>query len=315
MYQADNSSIKQADNALRATERRPALFWRLLLFGLGLVGIIVLYIELLTGAQKAQLPQLIPIIQILVYPGLTLGLTYIFRRWLDKRPWRGLGLISPLAGLPSFLQGILLVFVSSAFFLGLLGLAGWVHIVAFQPTPSILIALLVNAVVTFFSEPLLEETAMRGYIYRNLNTRWPCWLAILGQTILFTSWPLASYLITGGLLGQEIPPASYYLTYIPQLLLFGFILQLCRITAGNLWMNMGFHLAYLEVLRFISPEAKALIRIEFTPTLPGLEHFLLGDGRAICLLIVSIVVFFAWQALRRRPINWQAIDPDSKQEQ
>lgn len=52
--------------------------------------------------------------------------------------------------------------------------------------------------------------------------------------------------------------------YVVNLLAFGTALQLCRIFIGNLWVCIGFHLAWLEIVRFvIVPSDSALIEVEY----------------------------------------------------
>ncbi len=89
---------------------------------------------------------------------------------------------------------------------------------------------------------------MRGLLYDVLRHRFVAWLAVLLQTMLFLSVPIAVSQIQA-LVGLA-PGNVITMHYIILILCFGICLQLLRLLTGSLWTSIGFHLAYLEIARF-----------------------------------------------------------------
>jgi membrane protease YdiL (CAAX protease family) len=106
----------------------------------------------------------------------TVGLVALFRRRVDKRPWRAMKL-DPLRGrllglLAGWLAGAAMVVVLFAIELA----AGWIHVVGYEHTTGgmgptavyLLVGLIAGA-----STGLCEETATRGYLFQNLGEHMP----------------------------------------------------------------------------------------------------------------------------------------------
>lgn len=76
--------------------------------------------------------------------------------------------------------------------------------------------------------------------------------------------------------------------YVITLIVFGFALQLCRIVSGNIWMNIGFHMAFLMNSRFlISDKTNSFIQVELIHEMEGMILIFLGP----CLFTLIISPF------------------------
>ncbi|MFP7416936.1 CPBP family glutamic-type intramembrane protease, partial [Priestia filamentosa] len=109
-------------------------------------------------------------------------------------------------------------------------------------------ALLINMGIAILYEALPEELALRGMVYDVLRHRFVAWLAVLFQTLLFLSIPIAVNQVQA-IVGLA-PGNSINISYILVILCFGICLQLLRLWTRSIWTTMGFHLTYLEISRF-----------------------------------------------------------------
>ncbi|TVX93411.1 CPBP family intramembrane glutamic endopeptidase [Paenibacillus agilis] len=110
-------------------------------------------------------------------------------------------------------------------------------------------ALFINIIIAFLYEAFPEELALRGLLYDVLRHRFKAWLAVPLQMLLFISVPISVSLLQElfGMAPGNIINMGYVITIIS----FGFVLQLVRLWSGNIWASMGFHIAYLEIMRFV----------------------------------------------------------------
>lgn len=88
-------------------------------------------------------------------------------------------------------------------------------------------------------EALPEELIFRGYLYRNLVSVLPAWLAVGAQAVLFSLFGLA--------LGADGGRAVVFLA-------FGFVLGLIRLVTGSLWAPIGFHLVFQTCAQLAGPD-------------------------------------------------------------
>ncbi|KIH96800.1 CAAX protease [Streptomonospora alba] len=170
---------------------------------------------------------------------LAVPMVWLARRYLDRRPWSGLGLTGPGPGWRPFLAG-----AASWLIPGLLGLTlavamGWVELVANRPPAVIAGTMAALVILVLLFEALPEELIFRGYLQRNLNTAMPGGLAVLAQAALFTAFGLALWIPEAG--WAVIPER------LPMFLGMGVVLGCIRLMTQNVWACVGFHLAFQVV--------------------------------------------------------------------
>lgn len=169
-----------------------------------------------------------------------------------------IGLISPRAGLFSSLRGVVFIcLIAVIIYSGFVAL-GWMYILALNLGPIVFLGLFIDMVTRLIDEPICEEPAFRGYIYRNLNSRLACWQAMLGQVGCFTllgAFLVGFFSIISLIQGQPVSyPPLVIVLYLVALALFGCLLQLCMLITGNLWMGIGLHLFAIEFpIGFVTP--------------------------------------------------------------
>lgn len=148
-----------------------------------------------------------------------------------------------------FITGILLATVLASLVFIIASFQGWIIIEQWHTPNQWFTALLINMVIAILYEALPEELALRGMIYDVLRHRFVAWLAVLFQTLLFLSIPIAVNQIQA-IVGLA-PGNSITLSYILVIICFGICLQLLRLWTRSIWTTMGFHLTYLEISRFV----------------------------------------------------------------
>lgn len=287
----------------RDQEGRLNLFWRIVLGWLAFVIGLGLAVVIATAAASYEFPTLgLQILLAVVTTSVTVPLIYLLRRYADRRPWRGLGLSSPPSGFKYFLLGIgfLALITAAALLLG--SAFGWLQVVAFHLPAATLLVILINMPIAFFYEAFPEELAFRGYLFRNLNTRFPRWLALILQVVLFVLAPIAvtAFMVAAGIGTWDLITAQY----IVNLIAFSTVLQLCRIVSNNLWMNIGFHLAWLEMVRYVVvPSKYAIIEIEYASVW---GNYMVSIGS----VMIGIIVLIVWSLRGRHRIDWSRVEPD-----
>ncbi|WP_229717027.1 CPBP family intramembrane glutamic endopeptidase [Paenibacillus aceti] len=176
---------------------------------------------------------------------------------------------------------------------------GWIDTVKWNPLEQWSAALLFNIVFAFFYEALPEELGLRGMLYDILRHRFSAWLSVLLQTLLFVSFPVAVNLLQ--MLVGFPPGGPLSIGYIILIFCFGICLQLLRLWTSSLWASIGFHLTYLEMMRFVvssNQEGKPAI-INFHESTP--EYFALLSVTMIIIgsILVSLVILGAKHFIRR----------------
>ncbi|AVK86906.1 CPBP family intramembrane metalloprotease [Lysinibacillus sp. B2A1] len=170
------------------------------------------------------------------------------------------------------------------------GYQGWIIIEEWHVPNQWYGALLINIIFAFFYEALPEELGLRGLLYDVLRQRFATWLSVLLQTLLFVAVTIAVALIQA-LVGLP-PGVSINIFYIILIFCFGICLQLLRLWTGSLWTSIGFHLAYLEIMRFaISPNQYGVSPIiTYSESVPGLGALISVSIMVIGGIIVSLVI-------------------------
>ncbi|WP_208588715.1 CPBP family intramembrane glutamic endopeptidase [Gracilibacillus suaedae] len=166
---------------------------------------------------------------------------------------------------------------------------GWISIEKWHTPDQWLIALLVNMGIAFLYEALPEELALRGFVFDILRYRFATWAAVLLQTLLFLSVPLTTTLLQV-LIGLS-PGNSINVGYIMLILLFGICLQLLRLWTGSLWTAIGFHLAYLEITRFVVNNNYGPSILSYHESFPGLGVLFISLGMIVVGgIVVSLFI-------------------------
>lgn len=139
-----------------------------------------------------------------------------------------------------------------------------------------------------------------------MNTRFPRWIALLLQVSLFVLAPVAltAIMVAAGIATWDQITADY----IINLIAFGTLLQMCRILSGNLWMNIGFHVAWLEMVRYVVvPSSSALIEVQYNSPLGA---YLVNIGS----VVIGIIVLLTWSLRKKNRVDWNRVEPeDAKQ--
>ncbi|MFC9712326.1 type II CAAX prenyl endopeptidase Rce1 family protein [Paenibacillus sp. NPDC056933] len=191
---------------------------------------------------------MIHLIQAVVMISIVLPVLYVIRRRFHMKsvllPLTGKGVIHLLSGA---------LFATSLAFIGLAmgSVSGWITITEWHFSADFLLAVALNSCIAFLYEALPEELSLRGMIYDGLRSklRLPVFFAYVCQIILFLLVPMSVSLLQE-LVGMDAGN-RITLDYMILLLTYGTTLQLLRSLTKSLWASVGFHIAYLEVARFV----------------------------------------------------------------
>lgn len=221
---------------LAGSDREPrlSLFWRMSLVWVA-VTIVWLCIRLgVNAAFGSDYSRSSHIIRAVLTSLVIIPLILFARRFLDRRSWNGLTLSPLQMGWRPLLIGMICWLIPAFIGLALCLALGWSSITTSEPIGNILLLTLGLIFLVFIYEALPEELIFRGYFYRNLAAKFPRWLAVLMQALLFVLWGLAN--------GGPISSDRSLLFFIAAL-----ILGVFRVMTGSVWASIGFHLAFQTV--------------------------------------------------------------------
>jgi membrane protease YdiL (CAAX protease family) len=195
---------------------------------------------------------------------LTFVVTYVFRRWVDRKSFISLGFDLNGHVREALAGGMLAVFIicTSSLLLKLTGHLKWMDII-FDPK-ALFMAFGTVVLVAFY-----EELIFRGYVLSNLMDSFPKWLALVISSILF-------------MIFHATGSSSIGFFTLANSLLMGLLPGLNYIYTRNLWFPICFHIGwkFLEgpVLGFSNDESlQTLLQTElhgdenFTGGISGLE--------------------------------------------
>ncbi|MGH3674028.1 MAG: lysostaphin resistance A-like protein [Pseudonocardiaceae bacterium] len=275
-------------------DRRPQLTWRILLAWLGFFGC-VLVIGMSVHAATAWLPSTIS--HTAAGLGITagaLGLVFLLRRHVDRRPWSGIGLTLDRAAIPHLLFGVMLAVVVSAVAATAtvkLGLAdwGWSTAATQKSTEQgLATTTIMIAISTLLVQGFPEELVFRGYMFRNLGGALPLWATVASSSLIFGSMHVFSN-------SGATTPGEHVL-YAVSATGFGLMLATCRTVSGTLWLGLGFHGGFDAFNgRFITVHQGA-----FMPAWLIVLGILIAGAAAI-------IALRQWRA----PLDWRAIPGDA----
>lgn len=293
----------------KAQDRRLRLFWRLLSY-------LVLYLVVGLVANQAhsffEQPDLPSLLAELVFAAIfvsgMLGLTYLYRRRLDHRPWSGMALSSPRRRwLDLVMGGLWLPLLMPTPLIVLAFAVGQVCIVGNEVADSgllvsglfVLAGLSNNFVIGF-----CEELAMRGYVFQNLGERYPLWLATLLTGLMFGLLHFWGGLDVATILSMAALSAVFITL---------------RVCTRSIWAAVGLHTAfnwvYTSLLGFSSSEGgygHALLHIEVpnSESAAAPANPVLGDIGSVLPNIIAcgviVLMLLVWNRFRGRRINWRA---------
>jgi len=158
--------------------------------------------------------------------GLSLILTYVFRRLVDRRSFVSLGLDFNGHGGEAIAGGMLATFIvcASSLLLKATGHLKWMDIIF--DLRALFLAFGSVLIISFY-----EELIFRGYILNNLIDSFPGWLALTISALLFMIFHWT---------GQS----SIGFFPMTNSLIMGLILGLNYIYTRNLWFSFSFHAAW-----------------------------------------------------------------------
>src|SRR5450432_814949 len=217
---------------------------------------------------------------------LSLLITIVFRRWIDRKTFISLGLDFSGHEGEAIAGGMLAIFIicASSLLLKATGHLKWMDII-FDPK-ALFLAFGSILVVAFY-----EELIFRGYILNNLMDSFPKWLALLISALLFMifHWNSAGF----------FPVLTT--------LIMGLIIGLNYLYTRNLWFSICFHTAwkYFEapLLGFSGNESsQTLLQID----LHGDENITGGvnglEG-SVFLMTVSLLSLLTLYLLLQKKLN------------
>ncbi len=157
---------------------------------------------------------------------LSLLLTFVFRRWVDRKSFVSLGLDFNGHGGEAVAGGMLAIFIicTSSLLLKVTGHLKWMDIIF--DSRALFLSFGSVVVISFY-----EELIFRGYILNNLMDSFPGWLALVISAFLFMIFHWT---------GQS----SIGFFSLANSLIMGFILGLNYIYSRNLWFSFCFHIAW-----------------------------------------------------------------------
>jgi len=223
-----------------------------------------------------------------VFTGLTLIVLYILKR-KSPEAFKSIGL-KGVHSLTKIALGITLPFILLG--LGILTayLLGGIENLSMNLTTSVVISVLINTITAFMYEAFPEEVFLRGLIFEELRKKFRFFTSLLLQPLIFICVPITVIAMESMFFNK---PFALTIDYFILLFAFGIALQLYRAYTGSLWMNIIFHIVYLEVVRYISlggAYESGVALLEFDEAFEGFMSLYLSF---LFIVILSIVVLSA----------------------
>jgi len=225
------------------------------------------------------------LLQGVIFTGLTLIVLYILKK---KSPGslKSIG----LKGVNSSTKmaiGIALPFILLGVGILTAYLFGGIENLSMNLTTSVVISVLINTITAFMYEAFPEEVFIRGLIFEELQRKFRFFTSLLLQPLIFICVPITVMAMDSIFFDK---PLTLTIDYFILLFAFGIALQLYREYTGSLWMNIIFHIVYLEVVRYISlggAYESGVVLLEFDETFEGFMSLYLSF---LFIVIFSIVV-------------------------
>jgi membrane protease YdiL (CAAX protease family) len=222
-----------AHRAFLTQDHRLALVWRLLsyLFLFMVVNLVANVARVVL--ESVGVPSVIGrLIFTLLYISGILGLTYMYRRFIDRRSWQGIALPPLHKRLLDVTGGIVFGILIVALVFGLESAAGWIQVVGSEGGTSAL-TLLVDSLLLSLAFGVCEELCFRGYLFQNLGESLPIWMATLMTGLIFCAFHVLE-------IGFDVRTLSFLLF----ILLLHVFLVLTRLQTQSLWLAISFHTVF-----------------------------------------------------------------------
>lgn len=225
------------------------------------------------------------LLQGMIFTGLTLIVLYILKRKspesLQSIGLKGVNSSSKMA------IGIALPFVLLGVGILTAYLFGGIENLRMNLTTSVVISILINTITAFMYEAFPEEVFIRGLIFEELQKKFRFFTSLILQPFIFICVPITVVAMESIFFDK---PFAITIDYFILLFAFGIALQLYRAYTGSLWMNILFHIVYLEVTRYISlggTYESGVALLEFDEVFEGFMSLYLSF---LFIIILSIVV-------------------------
>jgi uncharacterized protein len=284
-------------------DRRPALFWRVLGYAV-LFGICLSLRGRLADVANPVLSQALPrsllfsaseIVLVVATIAAIVGLTFVFRRFVDRRPWAGMGMPSPwrrrgdlAAGFALGAAMILIVFTVEY-------ALGWMRIDGVKSGwgRAAIVSVLCGRFIHFIGTAVCEEIAYRGYLLQNVGERFALWIAVLTTGAVFGA---SHYASTG-----------FTWAFVVGAVIASFFLAVMRLATRANWLGVGWHLGWdwLEDSLGLIPGYTALEATRSGPTLWTGTGLAIEGGLLIILVIaIALMALLVWSRRTGREIHW-----------
>lgn len=274
--------------------------WRVLIFSFAFLALLILIITVLRffylvllalGPQSPPSRFVLEMIYRVSLASAALGAGYLCARWLEKLPWRSLGLILHQGWFRDFVVGSVIGFVSLALAVGIATAGSGL---AFEINDASIMSVgrsMLGSATIFIVAALAEEAVFRGY---PLQTFARAQLASMGVILTSLAFAFAH-------LGN---PNVVPLGTITNTLLAGVWFAIAYLRTRSLWLPLGLHWAWNWALGWFfgirvsgaglvaSPVLKATDL--GPPWLTGGDYGIEGGVAATVALLVSTL--FIWRA-------------------
>jgi membrane protease YdiL (CAAX protease family) len=280
--------------AFLAPDHRLALVWRLLSYlVLFIVGNLVANVARVV-LQSVGVPSVIcRLVFTLLYICGILGLTYVYRRSIDRRSWQGIALPSLHKRLLDVAIGAVFGMLIVALVFGIEYASGWIHLVGFEEGANVL-PLLVDSLLLSLAFGVCEELCFRGYLFQNLGESGPTWMATLVTGLIFAAFHLLE-------VGFNARGLSFFLF----ILLLNVFLVLTRLLTRSLWLTIGFHavfdwMAIIVGLGSVVSADRHLLHLERTVSV------IAEDLLSMVTVVLGILLFLGWALWNKRHLSCRA---------
>lgn len=275
-------------------DHRLALVWRLLSYLVLFIVVNLVANVARVVLQSVAVPSVIcRLVFTLLYISGILGLTYVYRRSIDRRSWQGIALPPLSKRLLDVALGALLAILIVALVFGLEYAFGWIHVVGFEAGTNAL-TLLVDSLLLSLAFGVCEEISFRGYIFQNLGEGSPIWMAALVTGLIFCAFHLL-----------EVGFDARGLSFLLFILLLNGLLVLTRLLTGSLWFAIGLHTAFdwvaiLVGLGSVVSADRHLLHLERTASL------IAEDLLSMFIVALGMLLFLGWAWWGKRHLSWRA---------